>query len=114
MFAVEGVFVVVGAAFNNPPDMNVSKTNADREAENDVRGWAFASVTVRVVAGERSAGDCTICNVGPTGESCNKFGSMGISPIAVGDGEVGHWGLLCSLNMPSGELWGFVSPKPWL
>ena len=113
MFAAEGVFVAVGATFDNPPDTNVSKTNADREAENDVRGWAFASVTVRVVAGERSAGDRTICNVGPAGESCNKFGSMGISPIAVGDGEVGRWGLLCSPNVPSGEIRGSISPKPW-
>ena len=113
MFAAEGLFVVIGATFDKSCEMNALKTNADREMENKVRGWAFASVTVQVVAGERSARDHTICNVRPVGESCNKFGSIGISPIAVGDGEVGHWGPLSSPNVLSGELQGSISPKPW-
>jgi hypothetical protein len=51
MFAVEEVLLAAGVTFDNPPETNVSKTNVDLEVENDVRGWALAAVTVRVVAG---------------------------------------------------------------
>ena len=52
MFAVEGVLVTVGATFDNPPEANVLKMNADLDLESDMRGWALAWVTVRAVAGE--------------------------------------------------------------
>jgi hypothetical protein len=43
---------MVGAAFDKPPDKNVSKTNDGLAVESDERGWLLACVTVRVVIGE--------------------------------------------------------------
>ena len=43
---------MAGVTFDNPPETNESKKNVDLEVENNVRGWALATVTVRVVVGD--------------------------------------------------------------
>jgi hypothetical protein len=52
VFAGEGVFFAAGVAFDNPPETNVSNMNVGLEVENNVRGWALAAFTVRVVVGK--------------------------------------------------------------
>ena len=102
---------VVDAAFNKPPERNVSNMNDGLAVESDERGWVLACVTVQVVIGEWAAGFWIVGNVGATTESFNKFGSMWPSLIAVGDGKIGQGGELVfsSPNAPSGELRGSMS-----